>query len=193
MEFNFTPEEIYSSKVAFLQARSVYDEMVALYDDVMANKAVCAIIDREIRMPQLGGKDVDLPYKVMLVIFIDLIKCYQNMGHSIDFNNKDSFLLPMVTNLKFRQNMTTEIEFKFFMELDYVEYIYKNLLRSFEEWAKTDGTEFLLTRFTKEENPAICNKYIYLMLVASDYIKWATPTSIRREYEWTAKLRKIIF
>lgn len=192
-EFNFTPEEVYNSIVAFAHAHSVYDEMVSLYDEIMKKDAVCAVIDKEIHMPQPGGKDVDLPYKVMLVMFIDLIKCYQGMGHTIDFNNKDSYLLPMVTNLKFRQKMTTEIEFEHFMKIESVAYIYKNLLRSFEGWAKNDGAEFLFTRFAKEEDKDICKKYLALMLTASDYIKKAKPTDIRQEYKWTADLRQISF
>ena len=193
MEFNFTPEEVYNSKVAFLHAHAVYDEMLTRYDEIMADEKVCAIIDKEIHMPQPSGKDVDLPYKVMLVMFIDLIKCYQGMGHPIDFNNKDSYLLPMVTNLKFRQNMTTEIEFEFFMKLESVEYIYKNLLLSFEGWAQKDGSELLFTRYAKEESSTICNNYVGLMIIASDYIKKATPTNIRQEYKWTAELRKLSF
>ena len=78
-EFNLTPEDIFNSTVAFTYAHSVYDNMVSMYDEIMGKKAVCAVINKEIHMPQPSGKDVDLPYKVMLVMFIDLIKCYQGM------------------------------------------------------------------------------------------------------------------
>lgn len=193
MDYNFTPEEIITSKNAFSNARHVYDEMLALYDKIMANKSVCSVINKEIRMPQPNGKDVDIPYKVMLVMYIDLIKCYQNMGHPIQFNNKDSYLLPMITNLKFREEMSTEIEFEAFMAIDEVAFLYKNLLRSFEGWAKNDGSEFLFTRFAKETNTIICKEYVNLMLLASDYIKRATPTNIRKEYKWTSDLKQISF
>lgn len=193
MEFDFTPEEVYSSKVAFAPALAVYEKMLPLYDRIMENDAVTAIINTEIRMPQPNGKDVDLPYKVMLVMYIDLIKCYQNMGHQIDFENKDSYLLPMVTNLKFRQRMTTDIEFDTFMKIPSVIHIYKNLLLSFEAWAKKDGSSFLFTRFANAESPEICGEYVDLMIAASDYIKRATPTDIKQEYKWISDLQKLSF
>jgi len=192
-EFNFTPEEVRASKTAFLHARYVYDEMISLYEAILKNTEVCSIIDKEIHMPGPAGKDADINYKVMMVMFIDLIKCFQNMGHPIDFNNKDAYLLPMAVNLILHIDMTTEIEFDYFMKLESVKYIYEGLLKSFESWAKNDGADFLFTRFAKEKSIDICNKYMFLMLTASDYIKRATPTNITQEYRWTADLRKISF
>ena len=193
MEFEFTPEEIRDSKIAFASAYKIYKEMLTVYDDIMANKDVCKVINNEIRMPQPNGKDVDLQYKVVLVFFVDLIKCYQNMGHDIDFDNKDSYLLPMTTNIKFRQDMTTDIEFRYFMSLEEVKYLYSNLLRSFEAWARQDGQEFLFTRFAKDADKEICNRYINLMINSSGYIKAAKPTNIRMEYKWTSYLKTIHF
>ena len=193
MEFNFTPEEIANSKMAFASAYKVYKQMLSVYDDIMANKEVCKVINKEIRMPQPNGKDVDMQYKVILVFFIDLIKCYQNMGHEINFDNRDCFLLPMTTNIKFRQDMTTDIEFKYFMSLDEVKFLYTYLLRSFEGWARQDGSEFLFTRFAKDADKEICRKYLELMINSSGYIKAAKPTSIRMEYKWTADLKAIKF
>lgn len=191
MDFNFTAEEIRDSKMAFASAYKVYKEMLSVYDDIMANNEVCKVINKEIRMPQPNGKDVDMQYKVILVFFIDLIKCYQNMGHDINFKNRDSYLLPMTTNIKFRQDMTTSIEFDYFMSLDEVKFLYTNLLRSFEAWAKQDGSEFLFTRFAKDADKGICRKYVELMINSSGYIKAAKPTNIRKEYKWTADLKAI--
>lgn len=193
MEFNFTPEEVRDAKLAFASAYKVYKEMISMYDDIMANKEVCKVINKEIRMPQPNGKDVDMQYKVVLVFFIDLIKCYQNMGHEINFENRDCYLLPMTTNIKFRQDMTTDIEFKSFMSLDEVKFLYTNLLRSFEAWARQDGSEFLFTRFAKDADKEICRKYVELMINSSGYIKAAKPTNIRLEYKWTSDLKAIRF
>ena len=172
------------TKATYRDLLSVYNEMVAVYDSTMLNNALCKVIDSEIHMPQPSGKDVEIPYKVMLVMFIDLIKCYQGMRHPIDFKKGDSYLLPMVTNLKFRKSMTTENAFLDFMELDEVAFIYKNLLVSFEEWAKNDGSEFLFTRFANAENPEICRQYLMLMISASDYIERANPNNTTQEKKW---------
>lgn len=180
------------SNTTYSDLQHVFEEMASVYDSILPDKSLCHVIDTEIHMPQPSGKDVDIPYKVMLVMFIDLLKCYQGMGHLIDFKKRDSYLLPMVTNIKFRKAMTTESEFVDFMELDKVAYIYKNLLLSFETWAKNDGPEFLFCRFAKSENPVVYNKYMILMVSASDYIERANPYNTTQEKKWFDNLSTLL-
>lgn len=178
------------SIATYLDLQQVFKEMVSVYDCILPNESLCEIIDTEIHMPQPNGKDVEISYKVMLVMFIDLIKCYQGMGHPIDFEKRDSYLLPMITNLKFRNRMTTEIEFMSFMNLNEVAFIYKNLLLSFEDWAKGDGSGFLLPRFAQPESEEICYQYLILMISASNYIRRANPGSYNQEKKWFEFLSK---
>lgn len=170
--------------VAFSDLQHVYNEMTSVYNTIMSNNDLCGVIDTEIHMPQPSGKDVEISYKVLLVIFIDFIKCYQGMGHSIDFSKRDSYLLPMATNLKINERLTSENVFLHFMKRKEVEHIYKNLLLSFEGWAKKDGPEFLLTRFAQKESVDISNQYKMLMMSASDYIQRASPQNTALEKAW---------
>lgn len=180
------------SLATYLDLQQVFKEMVSVYDCILPNESLCKVIDTEIHMPQPNGKDVEIPYKVMLVMFIDLIKCYQGMGHPIDFQKRDSYLLPMVTNLKFRESMATESAFLAFMGLDKVVYIYKNLLLSFEGWAKNDGPEFLFTRFANTKSPETCRQYLMLMISASDYIERADPINSSYEKKWFDSLSRAL-
>lgn len=193
MDKKYTAEEIINSTLAFSYILRIFEEMINVYDEIIANEEVCSIINREIHMPQPSGKDVDLPYKVILVIFIDLVKCYHNMGHEINFDNRDAYLLPMTLNIKFRYDMLTDIEFKHFISLDEVKHLYINILKSVETWAKQDGPGFIFTRFAKTVDAEICNKYINLMINSSGYIKSSNPTNIRMEYKWTSDLKQIKF
>lgn len=166
----------------------IYTEMVSVYNTIMSNNDLCGVINTEIHMPQPSGKDVEITYKVLLVLFIDFIKCYQGMGHVIDFSKRDSYLLPMATNLKINERLTSENEFLHFMKRNEVEHIYKNLLLSFEVWAKKDGPGFLLTRFSEKESIDISNQYKMLMISASDYIQRASPQNTPLEKAWLDSL-----
>ncbi|MBQ9201295.1 MAG: hypothetical protein IJ154_02840 [Bacteroidales bacterium] len=173
---------------AFSGLQHVYTEMVSVYNTIMANNNLCGVINAEIHMPQPNGKDVEISYKVLLVLFIDFIKCYQGMGHVIDFSKRDSYLLPMATNLKINERLTNENVFLYFMKRKEVEHIYKNLLLSFEGWAKKDGPDFLLTRFAEKESVDVSNQYKVLMMSASDYIQRASPQNTPLEKEWLESL-----
>ena len=120
-------------------------------------------IDQEIHMPQPRGKDVDINNKVLMVLFIDLLKCYQNMGHYIDDAKKDSFILHMALNIKLGYDLDTEDDYQAYIMTDSVAFLFKSLLRSFEGWAKSDGKEFLFTRFAKETNIIIFSYQIILL------------------------------
>lgn len=176
------------SGVAYSDLQHVYNEMVSVYNSVMSNNGLCGVIDTEIHMPQPSGEDVEISYKVLLVIFIDFIKCYQGMGHVIDFSKRDSYLLPMATNLKLNERLTSETVFLHFMKRKEVEHIYKSLLLSFEGWAKKDGSEFLLTRFAEKESIDVSNQYKMLMISASDYIQRASPKNTQLEKAWLNSL-----
>lgn len=171
-------------------AKLVYDKMLLLYDRIIKNRPICDVIDQEIHMPQPSGKDVDLQYKIVLVFCIDLIKCYQNMGHKIDFNERDSYLIPMAANIKVGADISTETLYDEYVALFEVKYLYTGIVSSFEPWVKQDGPEFLFTRFTNDINPTICSEYIDLMIMASRYIGAANPTNNNKEDAWIKKLSR---
>lgn len=173
---------------AYSDLQHVYTEMVSVYNTIMSNKDLCGVINTEIHMPQPSGEDVEISYKVLLVFFIDFIKCYQGMGHVIDFSKRDSYLLPMATNLKINERLTSENVFLHFMKRKEVENVYKNLLLSFEGWAKKDGPDFFLTRFAEKESIDISNQYKMLMISASDYIQRASPQNTPLEKAWLERL-----
>ena len=173
---------------AYSALQHVYTEMVSVYNTIMSNKDLCGVINTEIHMPQPSGEDVEISYKVLLMFFIDFIKCYQGMGHVIDFSKRDSYLLPMATNLKINERLTSENVFLHFMKRKEVENVYKNLLLSFEGWAKKDGPDFLLTRFAEKESIDISNQYKMLMISASDYIQRASPQNTPLEKAWLERL-----
>ena len=147
----YSADQLLDSTRAFVPAYMVYDEMLKVFKEVRGNKEICSILRKEIHMPTPTKKDVDTELKVILVFYIDFVKCLQNMGHEIDFKKRDSYLLPMAINLKFKKKYSTELEFKDYMAIDSVRYLYEGLLISFGPWAKQDGPEFLLTRFAKVE------------------------------------------
>lgn len=187
MESSFTTPD----GLLFTSLAEVYHEMLSVYNEIIANKGVCSVIAKEIRMPQPNGKDVDNQYKVLLVLFIDLVKCYQNMGHKIGFNKPDCYLLSMVLNIKVQHELTSLAEFIVYRASVYN--LYSGILRSFEGWSRKDGPELLFTRFAKEADKEICRKYVNLIIIASRYIKTAKPTNIRMEYKWISELKAIRF
>ena len=152
----YSVDQLLDSTRAFAPAYQVYDEMLRVFKEVRGNKEICSILRKEIHMPNPQKKDVNIELKVILVFYIDLVKCFQNMGHEINFKKRDSYLLPMVINLRFKNKYSTELEFKEFMAVDSVRYLYEGLLISFEPWAKQDGPEFLLTRFAKDIDKEVC-------------------------------------
>ena len=144
-------------------------------------------------MPTPTSKDVGIGLKVILVFYIDCVKCLQNMGHEINFKNRDSYLLPMAINLKFQNKYSTELQFKEYMAVDSVRYLYEGILISFGPWAKQDGPEFLLTRYAKDIDKEICKKYVNLMINASKYIKASNPKNSSQEDKWISDLEAIQF
>ena len=189
----YSADQLLDSTRAFLPAYMVYDEMLRVFKEVRGNKDICSILRKEIHMPTPQKKDVDIELKVILVFYIDFVKCLQNMGHEIDFKKRDSYLLPMAINLKFKNKYSTELEFKDYMAVDSVRYLYEGLLISFGPWAKQDGPEFLLIRYAKDVDKEICKKYINLMINASKYIKASNPKNLSKEDKWISNLEAIQF
>lgn len=189
----YSVDQLLDSTRAFSSAYMVYDEMLKVFKEVRGNKEICSVLRKEIHMPTPQKKDVDTELKVILVFYIDYVKCLQNMGHEINFKKRDSYLLPMAINLKFRRKYSTELEFKEFMAIDSVRYLYEGLLISFGPWAKQDGPEFLFTRFAKDVDKEICKKYVDLMINASKYIKGSNPINPRLEDRWISGLETIEF
>lgn len=189
----YSVDQLLDSTRAFSSAYMVYDEMLKVFKEIRGNKEICSVLRKEIHMPTPQKKDVDTELKVILVFYIDCVKCLQNMGHEINFKKRDSYLLPMAINLKFRRKYSTELEFKEFMAIDSVRYLYEGLLISFGPWAKQDGPEFLFTRFAKDVDKEICKKYVDLMINASKYIKGSNPINPRLEDRWISGLETIEF
>ena len=189
----YSADQLLDSTRAFLPAYMVFDEMLKVFKEVRGNKEICSILRKEIHMPTPTKKDVDTELKVILVFYIDFVKCLQNMGHEIDFKKRDSYLLPMAINLKFKKKYSTELEFKDYMAIDSVRYLYEGLLISFGPWAKQDGPEFLLTRFAKDVDKEVCKKYVNLMINASKYIKSSNPKNSSQEDKWISNLEAIQF
>lgn len=189
----YSVDQLLDSTKAFVPAYMVYEEMLKVYNEVRANKDLCAVLRKEIHMPNPSKKDVGIEIKVILVFYIDFVKCLQNMGHEINFKKRDSYLLPMAINLKFKHKYSTELEFKEYMAIDSVRYLYEGLLISFGPWAKQDGPEFLLTRFAKDIDTEICKKYVNLMINASKYAKSANPGNAQQEDKWISNLEAIHF
>ncbi len=186
-EENVSPYDVY------LHAKQVYDKMLPLINGIMAERNVCRIIDQEIHMPQPNGKDVDINYKVLMVLFIDLIKCYHYMGHPIHVDKKDSYILHMALNIKLGFDLDTEDDYEAFITTDSVTFLFKSMLRSFEGWAKSDGKEFLFPRFVKDVNKNICGQYVNLMLEASKFIMNAAPANNSFEKEWISELDRLSY
>lgn len=186
-------DQILDSTKAFAPSQLIYNEMLGVYKEILANKTLCGVLRKEIHMPNPSKNDVGIELKVILVLYIDFVKCFQNMGHEIDFKRRDSYLLPLAINLKFKQRYTTEIEFKEYMAIDSVRYLYEGLLISFGPWAKQDGPEFLLTRFAKDTDKELCEKYLKLMVNASKYIKESNPIDPNLEDTWISGLEAIRF
>lgn len=187
----YSVDQILESTKTFASAQLLYKEMLKLYGRIRLNKKLCSKLRSEIRIPNPQRGDVNIELKVISVFYIDFVKCLQNMGHAIDFEKRDSYLLPMALNLKFKQKYTTELEFKEYMAIDSVRYLYEGLLISFGPWARQDGPEFLLTRFGEEIDKEICKDYVALMINASNYIKESNPCNLAQENDWIMKLSKI--
>ena len=189
----YSADQLLDSTRAFLPAYMVFDEMLKVFKEVRGNKEICSILRKEIHMPTPTSKDVGIELKVILVFYIDCVKCLQNMGHEINFKNRDSYLLPMAINLKFQNKYSTELQFKEYMAVDSVRYLYEGILISFGPWAKQDGPEFLLTRYAKDIDKEICKKYVNLMINASKYIKASNPKNSSQEDKWISDLEAIQF
>ena len=189
----YSADQLLDSTRAFVPAYMVYDEMLKVFKEVRGNKEICSILRKEIHMPTPTKKDVGIELKVILVFYIDCIKCLQNMGHEINFKKRDSYLLPMAINPNFKKKYSTECEFKDYMAIDSVRYLYEGLLISFGPWAKQDGPEFLLTRYAKDIDKEICKKYVNLMINASKYIKASNPKNSSQENKWISDLEALLF
>ena len=189
----YSANQLLDSTRAFVSAYMVYDEMLKVFKEVRGNKEICSILRKELHMPTPTKKDVVTELKVILVFYIDCVKCLQNMGHEINFKKRDSYLLPMAINLKFKKKYSTELEFKDYMAIDSVRYLYEGLLISFRPGDEQDGPEFLLTRFAKDVDKEICKKYVNLMINASKYIKASNPKNSRQEDKWISDLEAIQF
>ena len=189
----YSVDQVLESTKSFIPAYTVFDEMLKVYSDVRANKDLCAVLRKEIHMPNPAKKDVGIDSKVLLIFYVDLVKCLQNMGHKIDFEKRDSYLLPMAVNLKFKHKYSNELEFKEFMAVDSVRYLYEGILLTADPWAKQDGPEFLMTRFAKDIDTEICKKYIHLMISASKYAKTVNPSNAQMEDNWITSLEAIQF
>jgi hypothetical protein len=187
----YSVDQLLDSTKAFIPAYTVFDEMLKVYTEVRANKELCSVLRKEIHMPTPSKKDVGIDIKVILLFYVDLVKCLQNMGHKIDFKKRDSYLLPMAVNLKFKHKYSTELEFKEYMAVDSVRYLYEGILLTADPWAKQDGPEFILTRFAKDIDKEICNKYVSLMINASKYAKTANPGNAQQEDKWISDLEAI--
>ena len=189
----YSVDQLLDSTKAFVPAYTVFEEMLKVYKEVRANKDLCSVLRKEIHMPNPRKEDVGIELKVILVFYIDFVKCLQNMGHEINFKKRDSYLLPMAINLKFKQKYSTELQFKEYMAVDSVRYLYEGLLISFGPWAKQDGPEFLLTRFAKDIDKELCKKYVNLMINASKYAQNANPSNPQQEDKWISDLEAIQF
>lgn len=189
----YSVDQILESTREFSSAYLLFNEMLGVYDAIRGNKELCSILRKEIHIPTPQKKDVGIETKVLLVMYIDFVKCLQNMGHEIDFTKRDSYLLPMAINIRFRHKYSTELEFKEFMAIDSVRYSYEGVLISFGPWAKQDGPEFLLTRYAREIDVDVCKKYVDLMISASRYIKASNPTNANQEDMWISSLEAIRF
>lgn len=189
----YSVDQILESTKAFIPAQMLFDEMLKVYKRIRANKELCKVLRNEIHVPNPSKSDVNIELKVIIVFYTDFVKCLQNMGHVIYFQRRDFYLLPMALNLKFKQKYTTEIEFKEYMAIDSVKYLYQGLLLSIGPWAKQDGPEFLFTRYAKDIDKDICKEYVALMINASKYIKESNPCNSVQEDKWIEDLTAIVF
>lgn len=189
----FGVNKVLDSTKAFASAQEIFFEMRNINKDILKNKELCDTLRKEIHMPNPKKADLGIVLKVILVFYIDFVKCLQNMGHSIDFKKRDSYLLPLALNLKFKQQYTTELEFKEYMAVDSVKYLYEGLLLSFGPWAEQDGPELLFTRFAKDVDKEICKRYVGLMIKASRYIKEVNPGKAAVEDKWISNLQELQF
>lgn len=187
----YSVDQLLDSAKAFEPAYMVNYEISHVYKEIRANKDLCRVLRKEIQIPTPQKKDVVIDQKIAFVIYIDCIKCLQNMGHDINFKKRDSYLLPMAINLLFKYKYSCEEEFREFMSLDSVRYLYEGLLISMGPWAKQDGPEFLFTRFAKDVDKEICKKYVGLMIRASKYAKASNPGDARLEDNWISDLEAI--
>ena len=189
----YSVDQILESTKAFVPAQIIFDEMLTVYKKIRANKELCKVLRCGSHIPNPRKSDVNIELKVITIFYVDFVKCLQNMGHVIYFQRRDSYLLPMALNLKFKQKYTTEIEFKEYMAIDSVKYLYQGLLISIGPWAKQDGSELLFTRFAKGVDSDICKEYVTLMINASEYIKESNPGNPEQEDKWISSLKKLDF
>lgn len=179
------------SSVLDFEALTLFEANLSyIYTSILKNNDLCTFLDREITMPQPKGKDLTLAYKVMMIIYIDLLKCYINMGHGITLRNSDSYLLALVLNLEIVESFENESDFMEFIGRKAVIDLFNGLRASFVQWAQDDGPEFIFTRYA-DRTPEICREYIELMLNASLYIRKALPTSFFKELSWIDRLKNI--
>ena len=178
----------YSAKHCFEELSDVMESMECLYESILSDGNTCKTIDEEIRFTQPSGDDVAIDMKVLMVIYYDIVKCFHNMGHDIDFKNSDSFILPMTLNLRLGERFMELSAFESFMARDSVARLYKGLLESFEERIKNEGPALLFVKSMNNRSYDICEEYVDFMIEASDYIKIARPLNTETEDRWRSSL-----
>lgn len=176
---------------SFNELDMVFQDMQSVYDAILEDNGLCSVIDEEARFHQPDGKEVDIPFKVIFILYIDFLKCYLNMGHEVDFKNTDSLLLPMALNLKFKWDLFGIDYFDEYMNNATVKYINDGILPVMKDYAKNDGPEFMFLKVAKGADDRLRKQYINLMFSATQYIMHENPINIKKEYQWLASIRKI--
>ena len=176
---------------SFNELDMVFQDMQSVYDAILNDNALCSAIDEEARFHQPDGTEVEIRFKVIFVLYIDFLKCYLNMGHEIDFDNTDSFLLPMALNLKFKWSLLCIDDFDEYMENSTVKYINEGILPVMRDYAKNDGAEFMFFKVGRRADNRLRKQYINLMYSATQYIMHENPINIKKEYQWLASIKTI--
>lgn len=174
----------------YAMAWRVFSAMNDIYESILSDDDICAKIDQEVTFPQPNGEDMEIEQKILSLFFMDLIKCYQNSGHPIDLNSDDAFLLKLCINLNMKLDMENYDDFICTSETEQYKVLYVELVRSFEQWCKSDGKELVISRFVKDIDEFTNDEYKSYLLSASNFIRYAGKGDAVQECKWLAFLRR---
>lgn len=184
MDFdNLTQEYVDELNKEYYPSYLVYLEMKELYDIILSSPTLKESIKKGITFPTPSADDVDIQQKVMLIIIIDLIKCFHNMGHDIDLSNKDSVILIIATSLGLKTKTVLDSGAAFQLYREHLSYWYNGIINAADTVVKHDQMDLLFLRMPINNND-ITKRYLDFIITASRYIKESQPINTSMEKMW---------
>jgi len=167
------------------------ENLVRLLEDLNSNSLFCTKIDNETNLDiTLDGKQTtDVPRKIWILFLVDLLRCYTELGHSIDLKSREGLGLLIFASRTmgfptFRYDFLQKINEELIQSIE----SFMNQIKASIERNQTPDEVFLISSILKGYNNDLQKKYLVLLYRIASITAKADGIITEHEEKWLSKL-----